>query len=325
MREFCRYVCFAKMERNKSNIQCPNCKTVNPAEAKFCRHCGNALSDISTIEINSNVENAIHNLNEIYKNEKKTYSDKIAEYQKEIDNLQKQLNTTISTKSKEIDSTDMLVIRHKGVLRKKYLFWGYNLILLLIIVFCMGKCNSINNKNNYLTSELEQQENFKSSIAIYKPIEILKIELRSNSSEFGDTLYENKLTKIIPRITVAAMENGNYKLKTKYYKISNWTYEEKRLHLKETYNSPKGISNEEEVDVLESGIKEIQLASFGEDHVGFWDSGRYCIEIWYNDQCLGKKDFSVVERKEPYWRRKIDTEHNLINEKKTISRANKGL
>lgn len=281
--------------------KCPKCNTENPIEANYCRHCGNILSNTSSIEINSEVGKAIHILNEAYKNEKKTYSDKIADYQKEIDKLQKQLNTTISPNPEKIDST---VIQHKGLQRKKFLLWGYNLTLLLIIVFCIGKCYSTNNKNKYLTLELDRQEDIRSSIATYKPFEILKIELKSNSSEFGDTLYENELKKIIPRITVAVMEKGSYKLKTRYYKISNWTYEEKHLRLKETYNSPKGISNEEEVDVWESGIKEIQLASFGEDHIGFWDSGRYCIEISYNDQCLCKKDFSVVERKEPYFRYK---------------------
>lgn len=48
------------MERNNSNSQCPNCKTENPTEANFCRHCGKILSDTSSIEINSDVEKAIH-------------------------------------------------------------------------------------------------------------------------------------------------------------------------------------------------------------------------------------------------------------------------
>lgn len=76
--------------------KCPKCNTENPIEANYCRHCGNILSNTSSIEINSEVGKAIHILNEAYKNEKKTYSDKIADYQKEIDKLQKQLNTTIS-------------------------------------------------------------------------------------------------------------------------------------------------------------------------------------------------------------------------------------
>lgn len=311
------------MERNNSNSQCPNCKAENPTEANFCRHCGKILSNTSSIEINSDVEKAIHILNKTYKNEKKTYSDKIAEYEKEIDKLQKQLNITVSPNSEEIDST---IIRHKGLQRKKLLLWGYNLMLLLIIVFCIGKCDSTNNMNKYLTSELDRQEDIRSSIATYKPFEILKIELRSNSSEFGDTLYENELTKIIPRITVAVMEKGSYKLKTRYYKISNWTYEEKQLRLKETSNSPKGVSTEEEVNVWESGIKEIQLASFGEGYIGFWDGGRYCIEIWYNDQCLCKKDFSIVERKEPYWRYKKGSKpYSEYQQKIENSTAREGL
>lgn len=296
-------------------MKCPKCNIENPTEANFCRHCGNILSNASSIEMNSDVEKAIHILNETYKNEKKTYSDKIVEYQKEIDNLQKQLYTTIYTESEKIDRTDSLVIRNKGA-QKKYLFWGYNLLLLLIIVFCIGKCNSVNNQNEYLTSKIDRQEDFISSIATYKPFEILKIELRSNRGEFGDTLYENELTKIIPRITVAAMKNGSYKLKTRYYKISNWTYEEKLLRLKETSSSPKGVSNEEEVDIEERGINEIQLVSFGKDSIGFWNSGRYCIEIWYNDQCLGKKDFSVVEAKDPYWRYNKSSRPYYHNEQK---------
>lgn len=283
-------------------MKCTKCNTENPTEAKFCRHCGSILSNTSSIE-NSEVEKAIYNFNEAYKNEKKKYSDEITKYKKKIDNLQKQLNTTISTKSEETNSTGSKVI-YKRVLKNKKWFWGYNLILLLVLVFCIGKCNSSNKKNEYLTSELEQQENFKSSIATYKPFEILKVELRSNSGEFGDTLYENKLAKIIPRITVAVMEKGSFKLKMKYYKISNWTYKEKQLRLKETSDSPEGVSNEEKVYVWDRGVEEIQLAPFGEDYIGFWDSGKYCIEIWYDDQCLCKKDFSVVEAKEPYWRYK---------------------
>lgn len=249
------------------SMKCYKCNTDNPQQANYCKYCG-------------------------------------AKFQKEIDNLQKQQNTTGSPKSEEIDRMDSTVLRHKGLRRKIFLFLGYNLILLLIIAFCIGKCNSINNKNKCLTTELDRQEEFRSSIATYKPFEILKIELRSNSGEFGDTLYENKLAKIIPRITVAVMEEGSYKLKTKYYKISNWTYKEKQLRLKETSYSPEGVSNEEKVDVWDRGVEEIQLAPFGEDHIGFWDSGKYCIEIWYDDQCLCKKDFSVVEAKELYWRYK---------------------
>lgn len=82
---------------------------------------------------------------------------------------------------------------------------------------------------------------------------------------------------------------GTYKLKTKYYKMSNWDYSEIRYCLKETSFSSEGFSNEEDVSIGENQIEKITLSSFGKNDVEFWNRGRYCVEFWYNDICYGKK------------------------------------
>lgn len=49
--------------------QCSKCNIDNPIETKFCRHCGNMLSDTTLPDSRGEVEKTIRHLEECYKAE----------------------------------------------------------------------------------------------------------------------------------------------------------------------------------------------------------------------------------------------------------------
>lgn len=284
--------------------QCSKCNIDNPTEAKFCRHCGNLLSDTTLPDSRGDVEKAIRHLEECYKAEQATHTNTIAKYKQEVVTLHTDLDRYKSANSLPNINDDNKVRKFPDFQNRKCWIYGNIIVFLLLICGSVYKCQKANNRISDLNYALSKQEDFKTSVTEYKPFEILNIELKSNNSEFGDTLYEDNVKNIIPRITVAGLKMGTYKLKTKYYKISNRDYSEILYCLKETSFSSEGFSNEEDVSIGENQIEKITLSSFGKNDVEFWNRGWYCVEFWYNDICYGKKEFAIVECQDLYYRGK---------------------
>lgn len=79
--------------------QCSKCNIDNPTEAKFCRHCGNLLSDTTLPDSRGDVEKAIRHLEECYKAEQATHTNTIAKYKQEVVTLHTDLDRYKSANS----------------------------------------------------------------------------------------------------------------------------------------------------------------------------------------------------------------------------------
>lgn len=103
--------------------------------------------------------------------------------------------------------------------------------------------------------------------------------------EHGKTLYSSSTMYLSPLISYYGIRSESVTLKMKLYKPNGSL----------AYNSdisPSGFTNKTEM-YTGLGNNEYRLTGWGNETKGFWGSGDYRIEIWYNSSCIYSKAFTI--------------------------------
>ncbi len=155
---------------------------------------------------------------------------------------------------------------------------------------------SVLNKNvSKLKSQIEQleedKEALKNSISKLPPILItdLKMGITNNDGdivvEHGNTIYSSSTMFLSPKIYYYGNRSGSITLKTKIFTPSGTMSNNQNT-------SPEGYTNKTEMYVSEGSNNRI-MTGWGSNSKGYWKSGNYRIEIWYNSTCLYSKSFII--------------------------------
>lgn len=188
----------------------------------------------------------------------------------------------ISNKSNQIEMLNSNVLTLKKEVKE-----GRNLL------------STQNKKMQSLTDSLhakikieKQYANLKHLISLPAPILISDIEI-GNADQygnvetfFGSPIFTSATMFLTPRIKYIGVYSGNITL---YIKI----YEPDGILSKGT-SSPIGYTTSCNMDVKLGGMNFERLIGWGNSQKGCWKSGKYSIEIWYNNICLQKKDFKIL-------------------------------
>ena len=138
---------------------------------------------------------------------------------------------------------------------------------------------------------LTELSDFKSSIGSTYPIVITDIDIANVykdgtiETDYGNTLYDYRTLYLKPRITYTGLTSG-----TKEFKIK-WVMPSGALRTGDS--SPYGYSFSESAYVSEGSYNTLDFTGWGNDNSGNWSSGRYRVEIWYDDVCLKSKDVRI--------------------------------
>ena len=158
-----------------------------------------------------------------------------------------------------------------------------------------SKTSSLRNEISEMEIErdnaLTELSDFKSSIGSTYPIVITDIEIANVykdgtiETDYGNTLYDYRTLYLKPRIAYTGLTSG-----TKEFKIK-WVMPSGALRTGDS--SPYGYSFSESAYVSEGSYKTLDFTGWGNDNSGNWSSGRYRVEIWYDDVCLKSKDVRI--------------------------------
>lgn len=102
-------------------------------------------------------------------------------------------------------------------------------------------------------------------------------------TDFGGTIYSYRTMFLHPSIQYTGYKTGYYTL---YYKLYT------PYGLSRGTSSPSGYTNQTELYV-NKGNNTAVLRGWGGENMGFWSSGWYRYEIWYNGQCLASESFYI--------------------------------
>lgn len=103
--------------------------------------------------------------------------------------------------------------------------------------------------------------------------------------DFGTTIWDYKTKYLTPRITIRPFKSsGTYTVYVKMYKDGT---------LSTGSSSPAGYSYSTSITVSGNSSQVFKLSGWGSKTAGHWSIGKYRFEIWYNDYCVGSKDFEV--------------------------------
>ncbi len=150
--------------------------------------------------------------------------------------------------------------------------------------------SSLNNKVDELNSKYKSLESDFSDITSTYPIKINSVEIGNTyydgsiETDYGYSLYDTRTMYLKPKIYYYGYTSGFYELKVKWYTPSG--------EIAKGQGSPTGFSQSEYV-YLYSGSNEVTLNGWGSRTKGHWSSGKYRIEIWYNNVCLESKTFTI--------------------------------
>ena len=140
------------------------------------------------------------------------------------------------------------------------------------------------------SSENYSLKEFKNKVSIVYPMIINDIKIGNVNSDgiietdFGNTLYSYNTMYLKPKVYYTGLISGSKRLKIKWIRPSG--------DLCTGSSSSYGYSQSASY-YLSEGENEIVLAELGRADRGYWSSGTYRIEVWYNNICLKSKSFSI--------------------------------
>lgn len=148
------------------------------------------------------------------------------------------------------------------------------------------------NENQELIYENQKLKDFKATVTKTYPIIITDIKIGNAYSggvietDYGEPLYNYNTMYLTPKIEYTGLrsESQDLNLYVKWYRPSG--------ELSRGSSSPNGYSQSLMYSIYE-GKNELVLIGWGGADRGHWSSGRYRIEIWYNNICLKAKTFTI--------------------------------
>lgn len=159
----------------------------------------------------------------------------------------------------------------------------------------MSKTSSLQEEVSEMEIErdnaLMELSDFKSSIGNTYPIVITDIEVANVykngtiETDYGNTLYDYRTLYLKPRIRYTGLTSGTKEFKIKWVMPSG--------SLRTGDSSPYGYSFSESAYVSEGADNVLEFMGWGNESSGNWSSGRYRVEIWYDDVCLKSMDVRI--------------------------------
>lgn len=138
--------------------------------------------------------------------------------------------------------------------------------------------------------ELSETKSIISDVADIYPMIITDIEIGNSykggdlETDYGDRIYDCNTMYLKPRIRYIGLESGRKELKVKWYTPSGY--------LSKGDSSPSGFSQADD-EYISKGNNTLTLSGWGNESKGYWISGIYRIEIWYENTCLKAKTFNI--------------------------------
>jgi hypothetical protein len=177
----------------------------------------------------------------------------------------------------------------------------------VLAIGCMGLCIAFLVVRSNLSDTKVQEEHYRSlyneeykenrellqikqEVAATYPIIINEIEIGNVHGDgmiatyYGNTIYSYNTMYLKPKISYIGLRDGSCTLKVKLY--DNYG------NLRSGTGSPRGYSYSCNETICE-GNNVLYLDGWGNDTKGYWSSGTYRIEVWYNDMCLKSDRFTI--------------------------------
>lgn len=129
-----------------------------------------------------------------------------------------------------------------------------------------------------------------------QPLTISKVEIGNIYKDgtietaYGATIYADKTMYLKPRITYTGNKGGDVTLKVKFFTADGT--------LSTSSKSPTGFSYETSVSLQRGSGNTVELSGWGGEDKGHWKAGNYRLEVWYEDACLKRQEFEVVENED---------------------------
>lgn len=134
-------------------------------------------------------------------------------------------------------------------------------------------------------------DNFKNNIGNTYPIIITDIDLANVhqngeiETDYGSTIYDYCSMFLKPKITYTGLKSGTIELKLKWINSDG--------SVRSGNSSPSGYTLSQDCEISSGSDNVMELNGWGNETMGHWRSGRYRLEIWYDDVCLKAKTFRV--------------------------------
>ena len=276
--------------------QCPKCLSENPVEANFCRHCGNALR------------------------EGKGLMPLVLPDEQVVSNLKREVTSLKSEKKRLADKLSIAQATLLEVSRKPSVKYSTHVLYTLVIALCVGTIIWLFYNRNYqnkVISELQAQnesqaemlsndslriqqlesntnklsntlnvknDEIKELSSVY-PFIITSVDIKNQGEEYGSTIYAKNTTFIYDRINIKSYYTGSVTIYVKFYRPNG--------ELSANDNSPSGYSYSQQIDLTKGISTYAESTGWGNKNKGFWKSGQYYMEFWYNNKCFFRKGFYV--------------------------------
>ena len=151
-----------------------------------------------------------------------------------------------------------------------------------------SEISSLKQERDNAKSELSS---FKSKVSNTYPLIITDIEIANVTDDgdihtnYGNSLYGNSTMYLQPRIKYVGLTSGDKILKVKWYNPDG--------SIRRGTSSPFGFSQSQSVYIYSGENNSYTLSGWGYSSKGYWRSGTYRIEIWYDNSCLKSKTFTI--------------------------------
>ncbi|MDD6902060.1 MAG: TIR domain-containing protein [bacterium] len=286
-----------------------SCSELNHEEAKIESKRNNLIARVKQILNLKQREQLVElisaggAIHKKYQEKLRELTDELKKYQEKLKELTGELNLVktkelgflklqIQQKEKEIsdlkaDLQKKNVINPPKTSNKKQTIYVATIVIVSIIasiclLYALGVSQEINETQTTL-NETQTTLNLVSDL-VSTPILITDIEVKNEGENWGDIIYSDKSTYIMPRINYVGLKAGSFELSIKIF--------DKEGELCQGSSSPHDCSYLEEISVS-LGKNSEELKGWGNDKLGNWSSGDYRIEVWYNNNKLAEKEFYV--------------------------------
>ena len=144
------------------------------------------------------------------------------------------------------------------------------------------------NKYNTLSEKYDNIKTYSDKIPlIISNIKIGNTDYNRNIlTDFGNRIYSSTTRYFTPKIYYTSTKDATITLKTKWYDRDGTLS-------RNNEKSPINFSQSDEYSISSGFNNELRMRGWGRDTNGNWKAGKYIVEIWYEDICLGVKHFEV--------------------------------
>ncbi|MDR1593790.1 MAG: serine/threonine protein kinase [Prevotellaceae bacterium] len=146
--------------------------------------------------------------------------------------------------------------------------------------------------NMRLTNQLTKANNTLNSIEEISPVIIsdIKVGVLNKDGNVivspGKTIYSSQARYVFPSITgVSLLVSSSKKIYCKLYDAYG--------RLERGDGSPNGYTWSSDLFCSYGNFQDIKIGGWGNDTPGHYPSGQYRYELWYDDRCIGVKEFQI--------------------------------